>query len=137
MSRKQQNSRQKITSAAWLTPQEVREYSELPAVQSRADTRLAVDIARAQQYIVNYTHQGFAADDLPLAVRTAALLLAEFYARSAVNGGQTLKSETFDDYSYTAETAVSSIADLDLPALLDDFVQVQPKCSVTMRMRRL
>ncbi|MCX4265955.1 MAG: DUF3199 family protein [Firmicutes bacterium] len=127
-----------MAARPWLTPADVRQYSEVPAVQGRADSRLTVDIARAEQYIIAYTHNSFAdMEDLPDAVRTAALLLAEFYAQSAVSGGQTLKSETFDDYSYTAETAEISLASLDLAALLDDFVQVQPKCGVTMRVRRL
>lgn len=126
-----------MAARPWLTPQEVREYAELPAVQSRTDNRLAVDIARAQQYIVSYTHRDFVVEDLPPAVKTAALLLAEFYARSAIAGGQTLKSESFDDYSYMAESSSLNIEELDLPALLDDFVQAQPKCGVTMRLRSL
>ena len=44
----------------WVTPQEVREYSEIPAVQQRNDTRLTVDIARAKQYITtNYRHEKY------------------------------------------------------------------------------
>ena len=126
-----------MTARPWVTPQEVREYSELPAVQSRSEARLAVDIARAEQYVITYTHNDFAEEALPLAVKTAVLLLAEFYAQNAVTSGQTIKSETFDDYSYTTETVAASIEKLDLAALLDDFVQVQPKCGVTMRVRRL
>jgi len=127
-----------MAARAWLTPAEVREYSELPAVQNRSDTRLAVDIARAEQYIITYTHNDFARfAELPAAVKTAALLLAEFYAQNAANGGQTLKSETFDDYSYTAETTANDIASLNLAALLDDFVLVRPKGAVTLRMRKL
>ena len=38
----------------WITPQEVRDYSEIPAVQKRSKARLAIDIAREQQYIFNY-----------------------------------------------------------------------------------
>lgn len=40
----------------WVTPEEVKEYSEIPAVQQRSDTRLTVDIARAEQYVITYTH---------------------------------------------------------------------------------
>ena len=43
----------------WVTPQEVRDYSEIPSVQKRSDTRLAVDIARAEQYVITYTHNTF------------------------------------------------------------------------------
>ena len=43
-----------MTARPWVTPQEVREYSELPAVQSRGEARLAVDIARADYILVFY-----------------------------------------------------------------------------------
>ncbi|EJW90353.1 hypothetical protein YqbG, partial [gut metagenome] len=43
----------------WVTPKEVREYSEIEAVQKRSDTRLTVDIARAEQYVITYTHNSF------------------------------------------------------------------------------
>ena len=59
-----------MTARPWVTPQEVREYSELPAVQSRSEARLAVDIARAEQYVITYTHNDFAEEALPLAVKT-------------------------------------------------------------------
>ena len=121
----------------WVTPQEVREYSELPAVQSRSEVRLAVDIARAEQDVITYTHNDFAEEALPLAMKTAVLLLAEFYAQNAVTSGQTIKSETFDDYSYTTETVAASIEKLDLAALLEEYVKPNARCGVTLRMRKL
>ena len=33
----------------WVTPQEVRDYTEIKSVQERNDTRIAVDISRAEQ----------------------------------------------------------------------------------------
>lgn len=121
----------------WVTPREVQEYSELSAVQSRREARLAVDIARAEQYVITYTHNDFVEEALPPAVKTAVLLLAEFYAQNAITSGQTIKSETFDDYSYTAETTAISIEKLDLAALLDEYVKPAARCGVTMRMRKL
>lgn len=128
----------------WVTPQEVRDYSEIESVQSRSDERLAVDISRAEQYIVTYTHNRFADyETVPSPVRTATILLAEAYAMYAnyvkKTGGGTLKSETFDDYAYTAgDTSLETlIGALDLAALLDDYVVSQANQSVTMRMRRL
>ena len=97
----------------WVTPQEVREYSEIPAVQQRSDARLTVDIARAEQYVITYTHNSF--KDMTKEV----------------------KSETFDDYSYTSESSQISIEGLDLAALLDDFVVKEPRNGITLRMRRL
>ena len=122
----------------WVTPQEVREYSEIPAVQKRTDARLTVDIARAEQYVITYTHNTFEAEEeIPPAVKTAVLILAEAYAHNSVQAAREVKSETFDDYSYTAEASSISIDGLDLAALLDAFVKAEPKNGVTLRMRRL
>lgn len=47
-----------------------------------------------------------------------------------------MKSETFDDYSYTA--AEGSLVDLlDLGPLLDEFVVTVPRGGVTMKLRKL
>ena len=121
----------------WITPQEVRDYSSLSDVQTRSDVRLAVDIARAEQYVISYTNNMFEDEELPQTVKTAVLLLAEYYGHNAVAASQTLKSETFDDYSYTLESGEISIESLGIAALLRDYVQAKSKGSVTMRMRRL
>ncbi len=121
----------------WVTPQEVREYSEIPAVQQRSDTRLKVDIARAEQYVLTYTHNSFKNEELPQAVKTAVLILAEAYGHnSAIVAGE-IKSETYDEYTYTTETKQISIEALDLVALLDDYVKTEPRNGVTLRMRKL
>lgn len=122
----------------WVTPQEVKDYSEIPDVQQRSDTRLAVDIARAEQYVITYTHNTFADyEEVPQPVKTAVLLLAEAYGYNAAVAAKEVKSETFDDYSYTTESSQISIGTLDLAALLDDYVITEPRHSVTLRMRRL
>ncbi len=122
----------------WVMPQEVRDYSEIPAIQQRSDTRLAVDIARAEQYVITYTHNTFKDfEEAPEPVKTAVLLLAEAYGHNAATAAKEVKSETFDDYSYTAEASQISIEALDLSALLDDYVVSEPRSSVTFRMRRL
>lgn len=54
----------------WVTPEEVREYSEIPAVQKRSDARLKVDIARAEQYVITYTHNTFKdVEEVPQSVK--------------------------------------------------------------------
>lgn len=124
----------------WVTPQEVREYSEIPAVQERSDARLEVDIARAEQYIITYTHNRFEGyEKIPDAVRTAVIILAEAYARSATSKfvTQGLQSETFDDYSYTVADGSVDYDGLGLAGLLDDFVIAEATHGVTLRMRRL
>ena len=126
-----------MASRPWVTPQEVREYSENAKVQERSETRLSVDIARAEQYVMTYTHNKFdKCDAVPEAVKTAVLLLAESYGRNAVISAKGIKSETLDDYSYTAAEAVGA-DELDLAALLDEFVIAEPRNGITMRMRRL
>lgn len=122
----------------WVTPKEVREYSEIEAVQKRSDTRLTVDIARAEQYVITYTHNSFKeAKEIPAAVKTAVLILAEAYGHNAAAAAKEVKSETFDDYSYTSETKQISVEALDLAALLDEFVIAEPRNGVTLRMRKL
>lgn len=122
----------------WVTPQEVKDYSEIPAVQQRSTERITVDIARAEQYVITYTHNSFKdMQVIPPAVKTAVLILAEAYGYNAATAANQVKSETFDDYSYTAETSQIKIEALDLAALLDDFVKTEPKNGVTLRMRKL
>lgn len=127
-----------MAARPWVTPQEVKDYSEIPAVQKRSDARLTVDIARAEQYVITYTHNSFKdEEEIPASVKTAVLLLAEAYGHNAAIAAKEVKSETFDDYSYTAETSQISIEALDLSALLDDYVKTEPRNGVTLRMRKL
>ncbi len=123
----------------WATPDDVREYTDRASVKARTDAKLAVDITRAEQYVTAYTNNDFADAEkyptIPPAVKTAVILLAEHYGFIAKHGG-TMKSETFDDYSYTA--AEGTLIDLlDLRPLLDAFVVTAPKGGVTMKLRKL
>lgn len=122
----------------WVTPQEVREYSETTDVQNRSDARLAVDITRAEQYVITYAHNDFEEYEvIPLQVKAAVLILAEAYAHNTVTIAKEVKSETFDDYSYTAESTSISVDSLNLSALLDEYVISQPNNGVILRMRKL
>lgn len=128
----------------WVLPKEVKAYTDIEAVQQRKKEKLEVDIARAEQYVITYTRNRFEAyDKIPGPVRTAVILLAEAYASYSnqlkKTGGGAVKSETFDDYSYTAGegTFEDMVKALDLAALLDDFVVPQASGNMTMRMRRL
>ena len=128
----------------WVLPKEIKAYTDIEAVQQRKKDKLEMDIARAEQYVITYTHNRFEGyDKIPGPVRTAVILLAEAYASYAhqlkKTGGGAVKSETFDDYSYTAGegTFEDFVKALDLAALLDDFVIKQASGTVTMRMRRL
>lgn len=127
-----------MAARPWVTPQEVKDYSEIAAVQKRSDTRLTVDITRAEQYVITYTHNSFKdEEEIPTPVKTAVLILAEAYAHNAIVAAKEVKSETFDDYSYTTEATQISVEALDLAALLDDYVIAEPRNGVTLRMRKL
>lgn len=122
----------------WVTPGEVRDYTEIKSVQERSDTRLAVDISRAEQYIISYTNNDFSDyEEIPQNVKTAVILLAETYGYNSVISAQNIKSETFDDYSYTAENSVVKFDTLGIEPLLEEYIKKKIKGGVTVRLRRL
>lgn len=124
----------------WVTPEEVRGYSDLPSVQNREDVKLETDIQRAEGYIIHYCNHDFSdekyAGSVPKDVRIAALLLAEHYAYSKQNVGRKT-SETFDDYSYTTSDDQIEISTLGLEALLDQYVKNKAKERFNMKLRKL
>lgn len=124
----------------WIFPSDVKEYSNSIDVQNRTDQKLFYDITRAISYIIFKTNNKFEDDfeQIPPDVRMATILLAEAYAKQAIpqkdNGN--IKSETFDDYSYTVETN-SDLADLlDLGSLLEPYT-INKHGKVTMNLRKL
>lgn len=128
----------------WITPQEVREYSGYKEVQDRTDAQLAVDITKAESYVIRYTKRTFdgtgadgSPEELPAEVKTAVILLAEMYAYNAAIRQVRMKSETFDDYSYTVDTSMIDIDSLGLDGLLDAYVDDAARGNVFFRMRKL
>lgn len=125
----------------WATPAEVKAYTEYSAVQNRADTKLQMDISRAEQYVISYTNNKFDSEDymkIPSAVKMAVILVAEAYAYNATLSATDKKAETFDDYSYTlADATPIDIPSLDIAALLDDFTLAEARNGITMRIRKL
>ncbi len=128
-----------MAARPWVTPEEVKAYSEYKTVQGRAAAKLEVDIARAEQYVINFANNPFGDGyaSVPSPVKTAVILIAESYAHNAVEATKELKSETYDDYSYTAESTVVDVNSLDIGSLLEGYVIAQATGTVTMRMRRL
>ncbi|MDO4301647.1 MAG: DUF3199 family protein [Clostridia bacterium] len=115
-----------MANRPWVTPEEVKEYSENKDVQERNDIRLEFDIARAEAQIIKYCNNDFSSYDIiPDDVKKAVILLSEKYAVSAIKikkGG--ILSESFDDYSYSSDSNYSiDIDDLGLEALLDKYKQ--------------
>ena len=136
----------------WVSPQQVKEYTEIDAVKNRPDAKLAVDIGRAEQYVINYTHNDFSsmayASAMPAEVIYAIMILADAYANQAVVSAKQadtitskkgMKSETYDDYSYSIAESASEIdiASLNLSSLLDEYILAEATGKVVLRMRKL
>lgn len=125
----------------WVKPQEVRDYSDSTDIAARSDDKLKIDITRAEQAVIAYTNNRFDtpeyAEKLPEPVRLAVLLIAERYAVKARQASQAYKSETLDDWSYTASDSPDDFADLDLSALLDEYKLGAATGNIRFRMRRL
>lgn len=105
----------------WVTPDEVREYSEDSKIQNRSDAKLAVDITRAEALVIDYCNNDFSEyETIPDEVKTAVILLAERYSYLAVRitQGGFLTGESFDDYSYTSNGESVSIEEMGLEYLL-------------------
>ena len=124
----------------WVTPEEVRAYTDYADVQERSDAKLAIDITRAEQAVIAYTGNKF--DDaemevIPANVKTAVILLAESYAHKVYQATVTMKSESFDDYSYTANDTEISVGELGLEYLLDEYKISAAAGKLFMRLRKL
>lgn len=127
----------------WVTPEDVKSYSDREKVQTRSDEKLKVDISRAEQYVIQYTQNRF--DDaakypaIPTEVKTAVILIAEVYGNTAADGKGEFKSETFDDYSYTVADTAVKLENLDLASLLDEHIveTARGQNAVTMKLRKL
>lgn len=127
----------------WVTPEDVKGYSDREKVKARSDDKLKIDISRAEQYVIQYTQNRF--DDaekyptIPEEVKTAVILIAEVYGNAAADGKGEYKSETFDDYSYTVADTAVKLENLDLASLLGSHVieAARGQNDVTMKLRKL
>ena len=135
-----------VNPRPWVTPEELRKYSENQRVQQREDARLAIDIARAELDVIRHVRHRFQDADrfpeIPEQVIIAVKLLAEMYAIAApdsVGTSGNFRSESFDDYSYSLADTASKKVDLDLSSLLDEFIDggITPQSPVNMKLRKL
>lgn len=130
-----------MAARPWATPEEIREYTSHEEVKTRTDAKLKFDIARAEIKVINKTNNSFPDEEypeIPEAVKMAVMLLAEAYAKNDVEATKKqIKSETFDDYSYTAESATIDIDDLDLDDLLAAYVKSTGRGTAVFRLRKL
>lgn len=122
----------------WVTPGEVRDYTDSTEIAQRADGKLKVDIFRAEQKVIAITHNSFddeKLEEIPEPVRMAVLIIAEAYANNSIEQSRKqIKSETFDDYSYTLDGGMIDIDGLDLDYLLRDFMEDAGNGNVRFRM---
>lgn len=125
----------------WVLPEEVKAYTEQKEIMERAETKLEVDIARAELKVIAMTNNHFPEKEYPKVpekVKLAVLLLAEAYAKHTVEQAKKqIKSETFDEYSYTLESSKMDIASLEVEALLKEFLVAPSSGTITMHLRRL
>lgn len=128
-----------MANRPWVTPSEVKDYTEYPSVKSRDDAKISVDISRAEQYIIAFTNNKFSdLEEIPAGVKTAVILVAEAYGYNACLAAREMKSEQFDDYSYTATDAEPiDVGLLDIASLVEEFSQEKTRNGVTLRMRKL
>lgn len=123
----------------WISPDDVKEYTDYPEVAERSEGKLKQDILRAEMKIIKITNNRFEDDEkytkIPEQVKLATILVAEAYAKNLVERAtKKIKSETFDDYSYElTETKDIDISGLDLDELLADFV-IQSRGNMHFRM---
>ncbi|MDY5579962.1 protein YqbG [Porcincola intestinalis] len=131
-----------MAAMPWITPEDLKKYTDIKAVKERDDEKLEVDIYRAEQKVISITNNRFDDDEkfkeIPKPVRTATLLIAEAYAKNATERAKEkrLKGETFDDYSYTAESGEINIEDLDIYGLLSDYI-TESGGDTLLRIRKL
>ena len=128
----------------WVQPQDVIDYTEYSDVKGRSTSKLAIDISRAEMQIMSYTNNkdfldGELYPSIPEEVKNAVIILAEAYAHNAIEKTKNKKSETFDDYSYTAESSIIEISSLfnEIAPLLEDYIKAKASNTVNMRMRKL
>lgn len=129
-----------MATRPWVSPDEVKSYSDYSDVQQRTEEKLKADIFRAECRVIDYCNNKFGDEypKIPEGVRLAVMLIAEAYAHNAAVAA-TLKyeSETHDDYSYKKADTTISVDSIDLSSLLDEYTVVEARKTVTIRLRRL
>ena len=127
-----------MATQPWVHIDELQGYSELTQIKNRGDLQLETDITRAEQYIISATNNTFAdMEIIPPCIKIAVLLIAEAYAFNASISANDKKSETFDDYSYTSESKMIDLEQLDLHPLIVHYIVPTIKNPVNVKLRKL
>lgn len=115
----------------WITVDDLTAFTEHNEVKNKSSVKITVMIALAETKIIKYCKHDFSLEkypEIPADVKNATLILADAlcYNDSLQLTGK-LKSETFDDYSYTIDTVevstdfdILGISGLLAPYVLDE-----------------
>lgn len=129
-----------MATRPWITPANVKDYTDLKDVNLRSDAKLEIDIKRAEAYIAKYCGHDFSDsekyEEIPDDVKTADIILTEYYAHKQGAIGK-YKSENYDDWSYTSSEADYLIKSLGIDVLLEPYVETGVSGKVNMRLRKL
>lgn len=129
-----------MAARPWVTPEEVIQYTSHEDVLKRPVEKLAFDISRAELKVIAKTNNSFGEEyqEIPESVKMAVILLAEAYAKNSIEATKKqIRSETFDDYSYSVESGTVDIEGLDIDDLLAEYVLAKGRGKTVMRMRAL
>lgn len=129
-----------MAARPWVTPEDVRQYTSHEDVSNRPDEKLVFDISRAELKVIAKTNNSFGEEypEIPDPVKMAVILLAEAYAKNSIEATKKrIRSETFDEYSYSVESGTVDIDNLDIEDLLADYVLAKGRGKTVMRMRAL
>ena len=122
----------------WVTPEEVKTYTDHKEIAERSNEKLKTDIFRAEQKVISITHNNFDSEELekiPESVKIAVMILAEAYANNSIEKSKKqIRSEIFDDYSYSLDSGIIDIDSLDLDYLLKDYMLEAGSGNVILRM---
>lgn len=116
-------------SRLWITVEELINFTEHDEVKNKSVVKTTVMISLAESKIIAYCKHDFSDEEkypeLPDDVKNATLILADALCyNDSLNISGKLKSETYDDYSYTMDVSeVSTDFDsLGISTLLDPYV---------------
>jgi len=130
-----------MATRPWVTPAEVKEYTSYDKVSARADAKMVHDITRAERYLIDRFGNDFTDaikyPTVPPDVKLAAILVTEVYSYNAMLKPEELgiKSETFDEYTYTRSgDAALSVEALDLASLMSQYEIQKPEGKTFLRM---
>lgn len=113
----------------WITANDLSKFSNHKEVIETNSVRTTVLISIAESKIINYCNHDFSDTEkypsIPEDVKNATLLLADaLIYNDNLQNNVSIKSQTFDDYSYTAEESAVLIDfdSLGIKSLLDKYI---------------